>query len=216
MKNLNDSVTVRPDGKISLPLVGTVVAEGKAPKELESKLAVLYREYYKNARPVLIVWEFTNNQFLVGDKLVRAGLKNIDDVVVLTRTFERLVFVAGEVGRPGFVKLKGPMTVSQAVIGSGGVKRTAELRTAVLFHKGDDGCRTATTLNMRGLWRPDKPQPMEDLALQPCDVTIIPKTRIARVNDALDQYIYQLLPMAKNTSFQYVYTTGASVGLFSF
>ena len=92
--------------------MGTVVAEGKAPEELESELAALYREYYKNPRPVLIVREFTNNQFLVDDKLVRPGLKNIDNMVVLTRTFERLVFVAGEVGRPGFVKLKGPMTVS--------------------------------------------------------------------------------------------------------
>ena len=96
------------------------------------------------------------------------------------------------------------------------MKRTAKLRTVVLFRKGDDGCRTATTLNMKGLLRPDKLQPIDDLALQPGDLIVIPKTQIARVNDALDQYFYQLLPMAKNTSFQYIYTTGSTVGVFGF
>jgi polysaccharide export outer membrane protein len=224
MTRLNDAVTIRPDGKISLPLIGTVQAEGQTPEELEAEVAGRYRKYYKDADPVLIVREFTNNQVLVDGKMTRMGIKNLDDVVVLTRSYERMVFVGGEVNRPGFVKLKGPMTVTQAIIAAGGLKPTAELRTVAMFHEDENNKATGKLLNLKCQWTyenqkripEDQRLDIEDVLLQSGDVVIVPKTMIAKINNALDQYVYQLIPMTRNTQFQYLYTTGSAVGAFGF
>ena len=224
MSQLNDAVIIRPDGKISLPLIGTVQAEGKTPEELEAELAGLYQKYYKEARPVLIVREFTNNQVLVDGKMTRTGIKNLDDVVVLNRSYVRMVFVGGEVNRPGFVKLKGPMTASQAIIAAGGLKPTAELRTVAMFREGENHQVIGRLLNLKSQWTYEKQKLIPEdqrlaiwnVPLQSGDVVIVPKTMIAKVNDTLDQYVYQLIPMTRNTSFQYVYTTGSSIGLLGF
>lgn len=224
LSQLGDSVTVRPDGRISLPLIGTVVAEGKTPEELEAEVAALYRQYYKEADPVLIVREFTNDRVLVDGEMKRTGLKNIDDVVVLTRKFERLVFVGGEVVRPGFVKLAGPMTVTQAILAAGGPKRSAELRTVAMFREGPYHRAEGRLLNLNCRFTyenqkripPEQRLALHDVPLAANDVVIVPKTMISKVGDTLDQYVYQLIPMTRNTSFQYVYTTGSSLGFFGF
>ena len=224
MTRLNDAVTIRPDGKITLPLIGTVDAEGRTPEELEAEVAKRYQKYYKDADPVLIVREFTNNQVFVDGKMTRTGIKNLDDVVVLTRSFKRMVFVGGEVMRPGLVELKGPMTVSQAIIAAGGPKRTAEMRTVAMFSEGENNKAIGKLLNMKCQWTyenqkkipEDQRLDIEDEALQSSDVIIVPKTMIAKVTDTLEQYVYQLVPMTRNTQFQYLYTTGSAVGAFGF
>lgn len=224
LNKLNDSVTVRPDGKISLPLIGTLVAEGKTPEELEAEIVAGYREFYRDAKPVLIVREFTNNQVLIDGRMTRTGMKDIDDVVVLTRTFERMVYVAGEVQKPGFVKFRGPMTVSQAIIAAGGPKRTAEMRTVARFREGLNQQVVGDLFDLKTQWSYEKQKKkayckrpaVDDMPLGANDVIIVPKTRIAKLNDCLDQYLYQLIPMTRNTQFQYLYSTGASVGAFGF
>jgi|GEM_PF-950634 protein involved in polysaccharide export with SLBB domain len=224
LDKLCDSVTIRPDGKISLPLIGTLTAEGKTPEELEAEVVARYQKFYKEASPVLIVREFTNNQVFVDGAMKRTGLKDIDDVVVLTRSFERMVYVAGEVVRPGFVKIRGPMTVSQAIIAAGGPKRTAEMRTVARFRQGVNNQAVGELLNLKSQWTYEGqkriPQhmrlPIQDLPLGANDVVIVPKTTIGKVTDVLEQYVYQLVPMTRNTQFQYLYSTGGAVGAFGF
>ncbi|MBT6157991.1 MAG: hypothetical protein HOL01_20280 [Planctomycetaceae bacterium] len=224
LDKLSDSVTIRPDGKISLPLIGTLTAEGKTPEELEAEVVARYQKFYKEAAPVLIVREFTNNQVLVDGAMKRTGLKDIDDVVVLTRSFERMVYVAGEVVRPGFVKIRGPMTVSQAIIAAGGPKRTAEMRTVARFRQGINNQAVGELLNLKSQWTYEGqkriPQemrlPIQDMPLGANDVVIVPKTGIAKLTDVLEQYVYQLVPMTRNTQFQYLYSTGAATGAFGF
>jgi protein involved in polysaccharide export with SLBB domain len=224
LDKLSDSVTIRPDGKISLPLIGTLIAEGRTPEELEAEVVARYQKFYKEAAPVLIVREFTNNQVLVDGQMTRTGMKNIDDVVVLTRSFERMVYVAGEVVRPGFIKIRGTMTVSQAIIAAGGPKRTAELRTVARFRQGANNQVIGELLNLKCQWTYEGqkriPQamrlPIQDMPLGANDIVIVPKTAIAKLTDVLDQYVYQLIPMTRNTQFQYLYSTGSSVGAFGF
>jgi polysaccharide export outer membrane protein len=224
LNKLSDTVTIRPDGKISLPLIGTLAAEGKTPEELEEEIVSRYREYYRDAKPVLIVREFTNNKVLIDGRMKRTGMKDIDNVVVLTRTFERMVYVGGEVQKPGFVKFRGPMTVSQAIIAAGGPKRTAELRTVARFQEGVNQRVIGDLIDLKTQWTYEKQKKtdhckrpaVDDMLLGANDVVIVPKTRIAKLNDCLDQYLYQLIPMTRNTQFQYLYTTGTTVGAFGF
>ena len=215
LDKLSDSVTIRPDGKISLPLIGTLTAEGKTPEELEAEVVARYQKFYKEASPVLIVREFTNNQVLVDGAMRRTGLKDIDDVVVLTRSFERMVYVAGEVVRPGFVKFRGPMTVSQAIIAAGGPKRTV-----ARFRQGINNQAVGELLNLKSQWTYEGqkriPRHMrlaiQDMPLGANDVVIVPKTGIAKLTDVLEQYVYQLVPMTRNTQFQYLYTYISHMG----
>src|SRR5439155_594290 len=57
----NERVTVRPDGKISLVRIKTVVAEGKAPEELEKELTERYGAMVKDPSLVVIVRNAVSN-----------------------------------------------------------------------------------------------------------------------------------------------------------
>jgi polysaccharide export outer membrane protein len=210
----SELVTVRPDGKISLPLVKTVVAEGKTPEELEAELAGRYAAYLKAPDLVVIVREFTSDRVYIDGKLSRGGLKDIDDVVVLTRAFDRMVFVSGEVGSPGFVRYRSPMTVMQTIMAAGGNRRTADMQRVIVIRRGPTEQPVVVSLNLSGDWQGAA---MNDIPLNPFDVILVPKSGIAKFTDMLEMYIYQVIPMTRNTSFSYFMSNnGGSTSILTF
>lgn len=102
---LDQEVVVRPDGRISLPLVGEVPAEGWAPGELSAELARLYDPFLRTPEVVVIVREFT----------------------------PRRVFVTGEVNRPGLIEAPRRLSALQAIAEAGGMKNTAEFSSVVIM-----------------------------------------------------------------------------------
>jgi polysaccharide biosynthesis/export protein len=109
-----ESVQVRPDGKITMPLIGDVQATGKTPLEL--------RESVSNALKV-----YMNNPSV--------------DVIVLEATAST-AFVLGEVNKPGTVALQGDMTVLQALAVAGGLKDFADAKNIRILRKGVAGTQT--------------------------------------------------------------------------
>ena len=95
-REMNDFMTVRPDGRISLQLLGEVMAAGRTPRALT---ALLTQEYAKE-------------------------LKN-PEITVIVRSFGARVYVDGEVERPGEFELNGPLTVMQAISRAEGVTEDA-------------------------------------------------------------------------------------------
>jgi polysaccharide export outer membrane protein len=93
---LNRTVTVQPDGRISLPLIRPVMAADRSVPQLEAELTQAYTS-----------------------QLVRPQI----DVDVKTATPLR-VFVGGEVGKPGIYDMPGDITAVQAVIMAGGFTTT--------------------------------------------------------------------------------------------
>ena len=92
-RDLNEQVTVRPDGLISLQLVKPTAAAGLTPEQLTDRLKKEYGAQLKDP-----------------------------DIVVIVRSFAaQRVFVDGEVARPGLVPLTGPTTVLQAISQAGGI-----------------------------------------------------------------------------------------------
>lgn len=83
---MNDGMTVRPDGRISMQLIGDVMAYGRSPNDL----SILLRQKY--------------------DK----ELKN-PEITVIVRSFGSRVYVDGEVKKPGELELLRPLTVMQAI-----------------------------------------------------------------------------------------------------
>jgi polysaccharide export outer membrane protein len=111
---LSQSVQVRPDGKITLPLVGDVAVVGLTPIQLRDRLATALREYVTNPVVTVIV--------------VEAAASN--------------VYVMGEVNRPGTLPMQGPMTVLQALAMAGGFKDFANTKDIRVLRRGPTGVET--------------------------------------------------------------------------
>jgi polysaccharide export outer membrane protein len=98
--DLSADVVVRPDGKISLPLLNDVEAAGHTPDEL---------------------------RMIVTDRAKRFVEQPNVSVVVQTIN-SRKVFITGNVVRPGNYPLSGPMTVLQVIALAGGVTEFADAK----------------------------------------------------------------------------------------
>lgn len=111
LPDLSDSMRIRPDGRINLSLISSVVAAGKTPEELEDELTELYR-----------------------DKVEKPELS-----VVVRDLSQRFAFVDGEVMMPKAVPLGYVgMNVAGALAQAGGARRSASLENVVLIRKSQD------------------------------------------------------------------------------
>jgi polysaccharide export outer membrane protein len=107
---LSQSVQVRPDGKITLPLIGDLEASSYTPIELRDTITTSLKEYITNPTVTVIVVEALASQ----------------------------VYVMGEVTNPGSMQLHGPTTILQALAMAGGFKEFANTKDVkVLRPKGD-------------------------------------------------------------------------------
>ena len=111
---LTQSAQVRPDGKITLPLVGDIEATGKTPLELRDAITKALKEYMTNPVVAVIVVEATAST----------------------------AYVLGEVAHPGAVTLQGPVTVLQAIAMAGGLKDFADSKNIRILRKGPVGIQT--------------------------------------------------------------------------
>ena len=118
---LNETQTVRPDGKIALQLVGEIDVQGKPPAELREELLRLYAPHLKDPEVAVIVRSF----------------------------FNRRVFVGGQVMTPGIVEMPGKLTVLEAIMQAGGFDmREAEVRNVVVV-RHRQGQRYGYSLNLK-------------------------------------------------------------------
>jgi polysaccharide export outer membrane protein len=125
---LSQSVQVRPDGRITLPLAGDLGAEGLTSIQLRDRISTLLKEYVAN--PVV--------------------------TVIVVETVDPVVYVMGEVNNPGSVPIRGPLTVLQALAVTGGFKDFANPRDIKILRRGPDGATVATIpFNYKDAIKPD-------------------------------------------------------------
>ena len=160
---LNDSVTVRPDGKISLQLLDEVQAAGQTPAQLDVFLTEKYAEELRKPVITVIVKSFASQR----------------------------VYVGGEVNRQGFVNLAAGMSPLQAVIEAGGLKETADPGAVLLIRKGPENQPVPVRVDLNGTL--DGSGTQSGIQLQALDVVYVPKTFIAEANKFVKQYIEDLL-----------------------
>lgn len=201
--SLNTTVQIRPDGRISLDLVKTVVAEGKTPEQLEAELISSYADHLQNADLVVVVKAYSSELVSVNGQLLRPGPRDIEDSTVTVRTYApREVYVAGEVRAPGFVPYRPSLTAMQAVITAGGLLNTAAGDRILLLRKSGTAPPSPEMLDLKSDFTG---RGTHDVPLRPFDILVIPKTRIASIAQALDQYVYQLVPATRNVNFTFFY-----------
>lgn len=104
---LDQSVTVRPDGRISLPLVEEIFVIGLTPSELDKIITDKYEKKIKEPEVTIVLREFAAQR----------------------------VYIGGEVPNPGVMQLTGRMTLLQSIFNAGGYKRSAKLSSVLLIRK---------------------------------------------------------------------------------
>ena len=107
-KDLNQVVFVRPDGRISLPLVGELQAGGRTVQQLQDALTELYAKNVKEANVTVIVREIKS----------------------------RPVFFSGEFAKTGPVQLTRDLTVLQAISVIGGLLPSADAGSGFVLRDG--------------------------------------------------------------------------------
>ena len=171
---LNERVTIRPDGRISLQLIDEVEVVGLTPSELDRTLTKKYSEVLNNPEVAVIVKEFTRQK----------------------------VFVGGEVNLPGLIPYSGKLTSLQAIFQAGGFKNTAKLKNIVILRNQGTEEPLFMTINLKEDLK--KHTQHNDILLKPYDVVFVPKTNIAKINQFVNQYIRQLIPVTTTLGFSYV------------
>lgn len=161
----NDSAMVRPDGKITLRLVGDVQASGLTPSQLAENL----------------------------DKYYSSELRSPGAAVHVKNMPSQVVYVDGQVSKPGGIPLEAGMTALQAIANAGGLTPDAGSH-AVLIRRDACGSPAGSKLNLDVAAK--DPSKGEDVALMPRDILLVPRSGIANLDLWMKQHVRDLLPVA--------------------
>ncbi|MCW1886352.1 polysaccharide export protein [Luteolibacter flavescens] len=115
---MNTTQKIQANGKVSLPTVGSVTAQGKSVSGLQSQLTGMYQSHLQNPA-----------------------------VLVAVETAASGVYVTGEVMKPGKVSLDRPMTVLEAIGECGGFTKFANPKQVVVV-RNQGGKHQSYTLNL--------------------------------------------------------------------
>jgi polysaccharide export outer membrane protein len=119
-KDMSGDVIVRPDGKISVPLLNEIQAAGLTPAELRERLT-------------------TDSKQFIGNPNITVVVKQINS---------RKVFITGEVAKPGPYSLDSPMTVLQLIALAGGLTPFADGKK-IMIVRSEKGKPVTIAFNYR-------------------------------------------------------------------
>ena len=145
---LSTNVTVRPDGRISTPLVEDMVAAGKTPSKLSVDIEDALREFVKSPEVTVIVSDFSS-------------------------TFDQQVRVLGEAQKPIALPFQAGMTVLDVMVAVGGLTEFAAGNKAVLI-RGKGADKQSYRVRLDDLLR--KGNISANVPVLPGDVILIPES----------------------------------------
>jgi polysaccharide biosynthesis/export protein len=104
---------VRPDGKISLPLLGDIQASGLTPKQLQERIAERLKEFVANPTVIVAVLRITSQS----------------------------VSIVGQVNKPGVYPMGSPLTVLELLARAGGLREDAKMKKISILRKEGEQTR---------------------------------------------------------------------------
>jgi len=141
---ISRNVVVRPDGKISLPLVGDLRADGRTPVQLQEDIKGQLSNYLSNPEVAVIVQEARSQKFNI----------------------------LGEVEHPGSYPLSRSMTILDAIALAGGLRDFAKSRKIYVLRVGSDGSRMRLRFNYKEVIKGQSLS--QNVELQPRDTVVVP------------------------------------------
>lgn len=162
---LNDQVTVRPDGMISTMIAADIPAMGYTVSEVKAELQKHSGNLLKNPRIAVIVRSFAPNR----------------------------VYVLGEVRNPGEFITVGPnLTMLQAVSRAGGLANTADPNNVVIIRRGVTETPQAFAADFKAA--ASGTDATADIRLAPYDVVFVPRSDAGDAYLDFQQYWQQFFP----------------------
>src|SRR5438552_16796160 len=147
----NQTVTVQPDGYITLEIGGDLKVAGFT---IEQTRATILRQ-------------------------ARTRLQDPVAPIVL-KEFQRPYFVvAGEVSQPGKIEMRERVTAIQAIMLAGGMKETAKSSQVVVFRTINSDMAEVKLLNLKNIRRTSDLE--NDLTLQAGDMVFVPRDKISKI-----------------------------------
>ncbi len=147
--DLSVAVPVRPDGKISVPMVQDVRAAGRTPTELASQLEGKLQKFIRTPTVTVMVTDFVG-------------------------AYEDQVRVVGAAAQPMSLPYRKGMTVLDVIINAGGLTRFAAGNRAKLIRRRDNGQNQVYPLRLNDLI--EDGDIAANRRLFPGDVVVIPET----------------------------------------
>jgi polysaccharide export outer membrane protein len=148
-EELSATVPVRPDGKISTPLVEDVVAVGKTPSQLARHIESILAEFIRTPK--------------------------VNVIVATALSASSQVRVVGQAMNPMAIPYRDGLTILDVVIDAGGLGEFAAGNRAKLVRKRADGSHQNLKVRLEDLL--EDGDMSQNLAVQPGDVLIIPESR---------------------------------------
>jgi polysaccharide export outer membrane protein len=161
----NHTLTVQPDGYITLRGIGDLRAGGLSVAELEKAIELSYGPIMKDP-----------------------------DVSVELKDFEKPFFLAqGELQKPGKYELRGNITLSEAVAIAGGLNPGAKHSQVLLFRRSTAGEVAVREIDLKRVLRGK--DLTGDVNIRPGDMVFVPKSRLSKIRDYANlTYLRLLLP----------------------
>ncbi len=151
LAELNKTVRVSGDGKISLPLLGDIKVEGLTRGEVEKKLSqLLEKDYLQDPHVTVFIREYQS----------------------------KMVSVLGAVAKPGAYELVGPQSLLQIISKAGGLTSEAG-EEIIVFRGSDDGGSESIKIPVRDLIIQGDPE--LNIQLHPQDIVSVPVDEVVYV-----------------------------------
>ncbi len=169
---LNEDVTVRPDGRISTTVAPDEVAAGRTVPQLS---AALRRDY-------------------------SSQLQNPHLTVVLRSFAPTRIFVGGEVANPGeFISVGPAPTLAEAISRAGGLRLSGDDNAVFIIRRGPGNRPEFLSTRFDAVEHARDAN--ADVTLAPYDVVYVPRTGIAEVYRYFNQYVQQFVPISWGFSY---------------
>ena len=154
---LNKTVTIQPDGRISLPLIQPVMVADRTTVEAQDAL----------------------------DQAYSAQLRRPEVFITVKTAVPIKVFVGGEVDKPGVYDMPGDINALQAVIQAGGFKTTAKTDKVIVIRRTSDGRAMMRTVDLKqGVAHPGR---TDLVPLRRFDIIFVPRTGLASAGVFMQQ-----------------------------
>jgi polysaccharide export outer membrane protein len=147
----DQTVTVQPDGFVTLQIVGDLKLQGLTIDQAKAEILKKAGQRLKDPEITLVLKDFEKPYFVVG----------------------------GEVGSPGRFEMRGTITALQAIAMAGGFKNSSKHSQVILFRRVGPDLAKTEILDLKAAMSPSSTEPLADL--RSGDMLIVPQNRVSKI-----------------------------------
>lgn len=168
---LTKTMRIRPDGRISFPLVGEITANGKTSTELTEAMELALVKYIKEPRVSVIVTDYKSKNILV----------------------------LGNIKKPGLYQYEGNMTILDAIGKAEGYDKFAKLRSVVVIRDSNSDAPQFYIADLyKAVHDGDT---VDNITLLPKDIVYVPRSFIGTIDDFFEFFLSKIRPAAESYFF---------------